>query len=175
MSEQGILGYFDGPKAIILGAKRLQKARQFKKWDAFTPFAVHTLDEAMNLPRSILPWFVLASGLTGLTFAIWFLSWTSAVSFPIWVGGKPMLSWPAWVPIFFELTVLFSAFANLLGMLALCGLPFGAKKPLDLRFTDDKFALWIPSDEPGYDTAELEAALRNAGASDVRVIQEGDA
>jgi hypothetical protein len=86
-----------------------------------------------------------------------------------------MLSWPAWVPIFFELTVLFSAFANLGGMLALCGLPFNAKKPLDLRFTDDKFALWIPSDEPGYDAATLEAALRGAGACDVRVVREGDA
>ena len=175
MSEQGILGYFDGPKAIILGAKRLRKTREFKKWDAFTPFAVHTLDEAMEIPKSHLPWIVLASGLSGLTFAIWFLSWTSAVNFPIWVGGKPMLSWPAWVPIFFELTVLFSAFANLLGMLGLCGLPFRAKKPLDLRFTDDKFALWIPSDEPGYDAATLEAALRGAGASEVRVVREGDA
>ena len=86
-----------------------------------------------------------------------------------------MLSWPAWVPIFFELTVLFSAFANLIGMLSLCGLPFGAKKPLDLRFTDDKFALWIPSNEPGYDAAALETALKSAGASEVRVVREGDA
>jgi hypothetical protein len=86
-----------------------------------------------------------------------------------------MLSWPAWVPIFFELTVLLSAFANLGGMLLMCGLPFGAKKPLDLGFTDDKFALWIPTDEPGYDQGRFEAMLRDAGASEIRVIGKGDA
>ena len=175
MTEQGILGYFDGPKAIILAARQLRKNNAFKKWDAFVPFPVHTLDEAMDIPRSKLPWMVLCGGLSGLSFAIWFLSWTSAVDYPMWVGGKPMLSWPAWVPIFFELTVLLSAFANLGGMLFLCGLPFAIKKPLDLRFTDDKFALWIPTTEPGYDANRFEAMLRDAGATEIRVIREGEA
>jgi hypothetical protein len=175
MTEQGILGYFDGPKAIILGARRLQKQNRFKKWDAFVPFPVHTLDEAMDIPRSKLPWMVLCGGLSGLSFAIWFLSWTSAIDYPIWVGGKPMLSWPAWVPIFFELTVLISAFANLGGMLFLCGLPFKANKPLDPGFTDDKFALWIPTTEPGYDEGRYEQLLREAGATQIRVIGKGDA
>lgn len=175
MTEQGILGYFDGPKAIILGTRQMRKRNGFKNWDAFVPFPVHTLDEAMGIGRSHLPWLVLCGGLSGLSFAIWFLSWTSAVDYPIWVGGKPMLSWPAWVPIFFELTVLLSAFANLGGMLFMCGLPFGAKAPLDLRFTDDKFAVWIPISEPGYDEARFEAMLREAGASEVRVIGKGEA
>lgn len=175
MTEQGILGYFDGPKAIIVGARKLKKAHKFERWDAFTPFPVHTLDEAMAIPPSHLPWIVLCGGLSGLSFAIWFLSWTSAVNYPMWVGGKPMLSWPAWVPIFFELTVLCSAFANLGGMLFLCGLPFRARTPLDQRFTDDKFALWIPSDEKGFDPDQLTRALRDAGASEVRVIGKGDA
>jgi hypothetical protein len=175
MTEQGLLGYFDGPKAIILGARRMRKNNAFKKWDAFAPFPVHTLDEAMGISPSHLPWIVLCGGLSGLSFAIWFLSWTSAVDYPMWVGGKPMLSWPAWVPIFFELTVLISAFANLGGMLFFCGLPFGAKKPLDPGFTDDKFALWIPTTEPGYDQSRFEQLLRDAGASEIRVIGKGDA
>jgi len=172
---RGVLGYFDGPKAIIVGARRLQKASHFKKWDAFTPFPIHTLDEAMELPASKLPWIVLCGGLSGFSFAIWFLTWTSSVSYPVMVGGKPLVSWPAFVPIFFELTVLCSAFANLGGMLYLCGLPFGAKKPYDLRFTDDKFALWIPSDEPGFDIPSLEGNLKSAGATEVRVVREGEA
>lgn len=172
---RGVLGYFDGPKSIIVGARRMKKAGAFKTWDAFTPFPVHTLEEAMDIPRSKLPWIVLCGGLSGFSFAIWFLTWTSSVSYPVWVGGKPMISWPAFVPIFFELTVLFSAWANLLGMFFLCGLPFRAKKPLDLRFTDDKFALWIPSDEPGFDAGSLEGRLKESGAYEVRVIREGDA
>ncbi len=175
MTEQGILGYFDGPKAIILAARQMKKKNAFRKWDAFVPFPVHTLDEAMGIPASRLPWIVLLGGLSGLSFAIWFLSWTSAVNFPIWVGGKPMLSWPAWVPIFFELTVLLSAFANLGGMLLFCGLPFQVDKPLDLGFTDDKFALWIPESEPGFDAIRFETMLREAGAIEIRVVGKGDA
>ena len=60
-------------------------------------------------------------------------------------------------------------------MLFLCGLPFAARKPLDLRFTDDKFALWIPTKEPGYDADHFEQLLRDAGATEIRVIREGEA
>lgn len=170
----GVLGYFDGPKAIILGARAMRKKHQFRKWDAFTPFAVHTLDEAMGIPRSRLPWIVLLGGASGLSFGTFLQVWTSAYDYPLFVGGKPLISWPAFIPVMFELTVLISAFANLGGMLFLCGLPFGRKKILDPGFTDDKFALFVPSNEEGFDAAALEKAFREAGAVSVRLVEEND-
>src|SRR5690606_35270345 len=150
----GLLAEYDTP-GEILKASRVIRDAGYTKWDTYTPFPVHGIDKAMGIKMTHLPWIVLGAALTGLGTAILLQWWTNAIDYPFVISGKPMWSVPANVPIMFELTVLFSAFATLGSMLALNGLP-QPSNPLDLkeRFaksTDDKFFLLIQAADPAFD------------------------
>ena len=112
----GLLAEYDTPSQILHAAKVVRKAG-FTKWDTYTPFAVHGIDDAMGIKMTILPWFTLCAGLIGLATAITLQWWTNAHDYAWIVSGKPFWSIPANVPIMFELTVLLSAITTLVGML----------------------------------------------------------
>jgi len=158
----GLLADYDTPSQILHAAKAIRKAG-FSKWDTYTPFAVHGIDDAMGIKMTILPWFTLCAGLIGLATAITLQWWTNAYDYPWIVSGKPFWSIPANVPIMFELTVLLSAITTLVGMLMLNNLP-EPSHPLDqvrrfARVTDDKFFLMILASDPKFDDVETRQLL----------------
>jgi mono/diheme cytochrome c family protein len=171
----GLLAEYESPKAIIAAAKKVRDAG-FEKWDTYTPFPVHGIDKAMGIKMTRLPWIVFFAAVTGLTTAVLLQWWTNAVDYPWIVSGKPFWSIPASVPIYFELTVLFSAFAALGGMLALNNLPLPAH-PLDhiRRFdkaTDDRFFLYIEAGDKKFDEEETRTLLEKTHPAAVEVVRE---
>jgi mono/diheme cytochrome c family protein len=169
----GVLAEYDTPDQLISAATKVRQAG-FEKWDTYSPFPVHGIDAAMGIKMTVLPWFTLIAGLTGLATAITMQWWMNAYDYPWLISGKPTWSIPANVPIMFELTVLFSAITTLVGMLMLNGLPHPSHA-LDqvkrfARVTDDKFFLLIQAADPKFDekdTRELIDATHPVAVEDV--------
>lgn len=158
----GVLAEYDTPDQLIYAANKVREAG-FEKWDTYSPFPVHGIDAAMGIKMTVLPWFTLIAGLTGLATAITMQWWMNAYDYPWLISGKPLWSIPANVPIMFELTVLFSAITTLVGMLMLNGLPHPSHA-LDqvkrfARVTDDKFFLLIQSADPKFDEKDTRALI----------------
>ena len=171
----GLLAEYDTPPQLLHAAKKIREAG-FTKWDTYSPFAVHGIDDAMGIKMTVLPWFTLCAGLTGLATAITLQWWTNAFDYPWIVSGKPFWSIPANVPIMFELTVLLSAITTLVGMLLLNNLPLPSH-PLDqvrrfARVTDDKFFLMILASDPKFDEAETNALLFTTHPVAVEAVKE---
>lgn len=164
----GVVGFFKDPTALLKAAKKAKEAK-FPSFDAFTPFPVHGLDEAQGLKRSPIPFVTFIFGITGTTLAFLFQYWTSAVDWPINVGGKPFNSWPAFVPVMFEVTILFGGLSTVAALFFFCRLPNRKKPLIDPSVTRDRFALMI--DAP---TTEEEARnfLQGVGARDIKSIFE---
>src|SRR5262249_20135851 len=143
-------------------------------WDAHSPFPIHGLDRAMGLKRSRLPFVVLLMGLTGASGALLMEWWMSAVDYPIVYSGKPYFSWPAFVPIIFELGVLLASFGAVFGMLAFNQLPmlfhplFNSQR--FERVSDDKFFISIESWDPLFDPERTVQFLRDLGAAAVELV-----
>ena len=140
----GVIGFFDDAHSIIPAMEKVRDAN-YQSFDAYTPFPVHGLEAAQGLKRSPLPFVTLFAGLTGFCCAFALEYWTSAVDWPLNVGGKPLNPWPAFVPILFELTVLFAALSTVGAMFALSGLPNLKKKSFDPSLTRNRFAIVIDS------------------------------
>ena len=144
--------------------------------DVYSPFPIHGIEDAMDLPGSKVPWITLCGGLTGLTIAFFLQWWTSEVDYPVVIGGKPLFAWEPSVPIFFELTMLLSGISTLLGMMILNGLP-KPYHPLDKyppfrRVTDDKFFITIEANDPNFDAASCQAFLAELGGLNVALVEE---
>ena len=176
-----VLGVFEKPEALLEAARKVQAENARKKLgelDAHSPYPVHGLAKALALPASPLGWLVLGGGLVGVLAGLGLQSWISAVNYPIEYAGKPLFSWPSFVPIMFELMVLFSAFAAFLGMLGVLNkLPFFGNPLLGTKqiaaATRDRFVLVIkaPSDKPESWNAETAfALLQSVGASEVEPV-----
>lgn len=173
----GVVGFFDGPNAILEGMKKVREAN-YACFDAFTPFPVHGLEHAQGLKRSPLPWVTFLMGITGTIVAFAFQYWTSVVDWPLIVGGKPFNSWPAFVPVMFELTILFAGVSTVLALILFCRLPNTTKKTFDSALTRDKFAILIENQEctdgkhKNFSAEEAKSLLQNAGAKDVREVYD---
>ncbi len=163
----GVVGFFEDEHALLKAAEKTYAAG-YRKFDSISPFPVHGMDNAMQLKRSIVPWFTFIAGTLGCTFGVWFQWWTSAVSWPINVGGKPMFSLPAFIPVIFEMTILFGALVSVAGMLWLCGLPKVDPPVIDPDLTSHKFALFIPENDDGYNEQKASDHLKSLNAKDVR-------
>lgn len=142
----GVMAFFDGPAATLEAMKKL-RAENYECFDSFSPFPIHGMDEAQGLKRSPLPYITFLAGITGTACAFALEYWTSAIDWPINVGGKPMNSWPAFVPVMFELTVLFGGLCTVGGMFFLNRLPNITKKAFDPGITRDRFALVVEAPE----------------------------
>ncbi len=168
-----VLGLFDSADAL-LKAIPLVKARQLGRLETYTPYPVHGIDEALELRRSPLGGMVLVMGVVGALTALGFQYWISAVDYPIVTGGKAPWSWEAFIPIMFEVTVLFATFTAGLGMLLLLNrLPFFGHPILTSKairtLTRDRFALAVEAD-PELDAEAARAALLEAGALETEVL-----
>ncbi len=171
MSTKGLLGVFDDEHKLVDACRDL-KNRQMTKYDAYTPFPVHGIDEAMGIKRSAIPYVTFVMGLVGCISGTLLQWWSSAVTWPINIGGKPFASWPAFIPVCFEITVLLGGLSTAAALFYFCRLPNPGAVVHDPRFTDDRFGLFIPDSERGYNAEELSSALKRAGAIEVRRVEE---
>lgn len=174
----GIVAEFTSVDTLLDACRRIRDAG-YKKTDAFTPFAVHGIDKALGIKPTILPWIVLACGLTGLATALTMQLWMNAYNYPYIISGKPfVLSLPAFIPVSFELTVLFSAFGAFFGMWALNGLPrYSSPLFTDPRFdrvTDDRFFLYIDAKDERFDSDGVEKLFSDTGSQYIQKVVDDD-
>ncbi|MBS0208347.1 MAG: DUF3341 domain-containing protein [Planctomycetes bacterium] len=161
----GLLAEFDQSDELVAAARQAYAAG-YRMMNGYSPFPVHGLSEALGQKSSRLPLITLLGGLCGGAAAYYMMYYASVVSYPLNIGGRPLHSWPAFLPITFELTVLAAAFAAVLGMLALNGLPH-PHHPLfnvpEFKLASrSKFFLCIQSRDPRFtliETAEFLARL----------------
>ena len=170
----GVLARYENPHTVTRGCEAVRDAG-YSEWDACVPFPVHGLDRAMGLKPTKLPWIVLACGLTGSTFALFGESWAMGWAYPIIVGGKPLFSLPAFVPVWYEMTVLSSCVAAFLSNWILSGLPRPhhpafASKAFE-RATDDKFFIMVEATDPRFDLEKTKALLHSSGATLVEELE----
>lgn len=163
-----VVGSFEDEDVLFPAVKKVRKAG-YKIHDVYTPFPVHGLDHAMGLRETRLHTAGFIYGMTGLITALSFITWVLTYDWPINYGGKPPFSLPAWIPIIFELTVLFSAVGMVLTFCYLCQLaPFVKKHHFSLRATDDRFVMVIEATAKT-DTDEVHRFLEANGAHDINV------
>jgi len=162
----GVIGYFAGADQLVQAMRKVREAK-YSSFDAFTPYPIHGLDAAQGLSRSPLPFVTFAAGLTGCCLGFLLQYWTSAVDWPLNVGGKPFNSWPAFVPIMFELTVLLGGLSTVAAMFLLNGFPNIRKKIFDPGLTRDRFALVI---EAPVEESEAQSFLKKVGATEVKSV-----
>jgi len=146
-----------GDEKDIIGATRAAKEAGYEIVDVYTPFAVHGLDKAMGLRPSRLPWICLGLGLTGAIAKLWYQIWTSATSWPVNVGGKPLSSVPAFVPVTFEIMVLFAGVGTVLAFFFVSRLrPGRAPNVLYDRATNDKFVLVLLQNDAAFNVSKVQ-------------------
>jgi hypothetical protein len=169
----GLMAEFHTPEEILAAAERTHAAG-FRQIDAYSPFPIEGLSEALGFHHTRLPLIVLIGGLVGCVGGFTLQSWGSAFYYPMNVGGRPMLSWPAFIPITFECTVLLAALSAVLGMLALNGLPTPYHPTFNVeRFalaSRDRFFLVIEATDPLFDrqkTADFLRSLTEFGVYEV--------
>jgi len=163
----GLLAEFRTPGEVIEAAERVHHAG-YRDVDAYSPYPIEALSEALELPRSPLPKLVLAGGIGGLLVGYGLEYWASAIEYPLNIGGRPLHSWPAFIPPAFETTILFAAGAAVLGMLGLNRLP----EPYHPLFNVPSFALasrdtffiCVEATDPKFDPAETRRFLEGLGA-----------
>jgi len=169
----GLLAEFDSATAIVTAAREAREAG-YVKVDAYTPFPIHELDAALRLPRTKLPWIVLAGGVAGLLAGLGLQYWASAIAYPMNVGGRPYASWPSFVVPAYETTILFASITTVVAMILLNGLPqpyhplFNA--PTFSSASADRFFLCIEAVDPKFEigaTRQFLQELRPVGVSDV--------
>ena len=171
----GLLAEFDSAQDLLDAATQAHEAG-FTRTDAYSPFPIHGLAEAIGFRERLIPKFVFVAGLIGGTFAFGFQYWAGGISYALNIGGRPYFSWVSFIPITFELTILFAAFTAVISMLALNGLPqpyhpvFNA--PQFVRASQDRFFLAIEASDPKFDLEQTRAFLSGLNAREVVAVDE---
>lgn len=162
------VGVFEEEGALFSAIKRVRKSG-YKLHDVYTPFPIHGLDREMGLRDTSIHTAGFIYGLTGTTVALSFMTWVFTKDWPLNIGGKPHFALPAWIPIMFETTVLFSAVGMVLTFCYLCQLaPFVRKHHFHLRSTDDKFVMVIDCSAKNNEN-EVSDFLGSIGATEINV------
>jgi hypothetical protein len=185
-SLYGLIAEFDTPGDLMKAAEQVRDAG-FKWWDCCTPFPVHGLDKAMGIRATILPVLVFFAGMTGTTVAFCLQTFTNATDFSLWamvwvtgypflISGKPLLSLPAFIPVMFELTILFSALSTVSLMFGFNGLPrlyhplFRSKR--FRRVTDDRFFVVIEARDPRFFQTRTRAFLESLDPISIEAVED---
>lgn len=164
-STYGMVAEFDDPTTLVEAARRV-RGEGYRKLEAYSPYAIKDLHEIIHV-RDWVPFICLIGGLAGAATAWTMEYYIAAIDYPINVGGRPLYSWPAFIPILFELTVLFAGCATFFGSLALCGFPrphfplFNLPQFVDA--TGTRFFLCIEKTDPAYDSEFTAEFLRELG------------
>jgi hypothetical protein len=171
----GLLAKFDTPEALVSASQRVVQAG-YQRFDAYSPFPLEGLGHAMRLKSSPLPYIILAGGILGGAGGFFMQTYATVVDLPLNIGGRPLFSWIAYVPITFELTVLIAALAGIVGLFALTRFP----QPYHPLFrsedfvehgSSDRYYLDIEASDPGFDLERTRLFLQSLGAVEVSEIE----
>jgi len=171
----GVLAQYENPSTLFHACEKVRDAG-YQAWDACTPFPVHGLDKAMGVKNTILPWIVLVVGIGGSAFMLWFQIYSMGDLYPFIVGGKPLFSMPAFVPVWYEITVLSACLTAFFGNWILNGLPRPHHPAFQSkafeRVTDDKFFIMVEATDAKFDRERTKALLRATGATLVEELED---
>ena len=171
----GVMAEFDDATALVRAAGRAHD-EGYRKMDAYSPVPIEELHEAMHIHDNRLPAIVLGGGVFGAIAGYGLQYWASTIAYPINVGGRPLHSWPAFIPVAFETTILAAALSAVLGMLALNGLPQPFHPVFNVpRFalaSRNRFFLCIEARDPKFNIDSTRAFLQSLGAREVTTVEE---
>ena len=169
----GLLAEFHHADAIVEAAHDVHAAG-YRRVDAYTPYPIEELIEALHIGRSRVPRVVLAGGITGLLAGFGLQYWSSVIEYPLNIGGRPLNSWPAFIVPSFETTVLLSALAAVVGMLALNGLPLPYHPVFNVPgfalASQNRFFICIEATDPRFDREGTREFLEGLGAVEVTEV-----
>ena len=160
----GLMAEFDSPQGLLDAATAVGRAG-YRRTDAYSPFPIHGMDEALGIKERLVAPIVFVAGLTGMLAGYGLEYWTQVIDYPMNIGGRPYHSWVSFIPPAFETTILFAAFGAVFGMLALNGLPqpyhpvFNAPR-FDMAM-HDRFFLAIEADDPRFDAVRTREFLES--------------
>ena len=170
----GLLAEFDDPNSLVQAAKRVYAAG-YRRIDTFSPYPIEEAWEAIGHHDRRLSLIVLVGGITGMLSGLALEEWVSAVAYPVNIAGKPLNSWPQFIPVIFELTILFAALSAVIGMIVLNGLPQPYHPAFNVaRFehaSRDKFFLIVESEDPKFDRQATADFLKGLNASEVSEVE----
>lgn len=177
MSENkiyGVTGLFNTPDEIIKASETIVK-QGYKKFDVHTPYPVHGMNKAMNLPSSKLGYVALVLGLSGATFAFLFITWAMTQAYPNIIGGKPFFSFPAFIPVTFEVTVLSASIGTVLAMIVFMFKFPNLSHPLhDTDYmksvSSDKYGICIEASDPEFNETEIKELLKGLGSYGIETV-----
>jgi hypothetical protein len=173
-SLYGLMAEFDRPEALLEAAHR-SFAAGYRRMDAYSPFPIDGLSEAIGFRRTRLPLIVLIGGMMGCIGGFYLQYWASVIDYPLNIGGRPLNSWPMFIPVTFELTILVAALSAILGLFALNGLPMPYHPVFNVeRFqlaTRNRFFLCIESADPKFDHEATRRFLESAGSQGVYEVE----
>jgi len=175
----GLLGEFDTPKELMAATRRAREAG-YHRMDAYAPFPVEGLSQALGLGRKhdLVPVVALIGGLGGGLSGFFFQLWVNAAAYPLNIGGRPLNSWPAFIPVTFELTVLGASLFAVFGMLAMNKLPQPHHPLFNVqRFkhaSSDKFFLCVQANDPKFHLVETARFLQSVNAQHVIEVRDED-
>jgi hypothetical protein len=172
----GVMAEFEDPTSLVEAARRTYD-EGYRQFESYSPYPIHEVFDAMHIRDKRVSRIVLAGGLTGLFTGLALQVWVSAVAYPLNVGGRPYLSWLMFIPVTFELTILFGAFAAVFGMLGLNGLPMPYHPVFNVeRFaahaSQDRFFLAIEASDARFDRTGTRTFLQGLGAKEVNDVEE---
>jgi Protein of unknown function (DUF3341) len=169
----GVMAEFNNPTSLV-NAAREARALGYRKMEAYSPFPIEELTEALHLPKSKLPLIVLIGGILGGLTGYLMQYYVTVIYFPINIGGRPLHSWPMYIVITFELTILFAALSAVFGLLAVCGLPMPYHPVFNVeRFalaSRSRFFLCIEARDPLFDRKATEDFLESLDARRVTEV-----
>ncbi len=171
----GLAAEFDNPTALVQAVRSAHEAG-YRCMDAYSPFPVEGLPEALGFRRTKMPMLILIGGIVGALSGFALQYYCAAVSYPINVAGRPLNSWPSWIPVTFELTVLIASLTAVFGLLALCGLPRPYHPlfhvPRFNRATRDSFFLCIETNDPRFERAATKDFLMGLNPREVSEVPQ---
>ena len=171
----GLMAEFDDPTSLVAATRQAHDAG-YRRMDAYSPFPIEELHEALGSPHTRLPLVVLIGGVCGCIAGYTLEYWSSVVAYPLNIGGKPLHSWPAFIPVTFECTILAAALSCVLGMLALNGLPMPYHPVFNVpRFalaSRNRFFLCIESKDPKFDVEATRRFLETLNPREVTVVAD---
>ena len=171
----GVVAEFDTPTAVVAAAHKTHEAG-YTRFEAYSPYPIEELVEAVGHPRTRLPMVVFIGGLIGCLTGYLLQYFTAVVTYPLNIGGRPLHSWPAFVPVTFECTILGAALSAVFGMLARNGLPMPYHPlfhiPRFARASRDLFFLCIQARDLKFDAAAVAQFLRTLGPADVQEVPQ---